>query len=57
MVHGIIRRHAGEIDVTSKPGDGSTFRIFLPRDNAAAPAARPAVAGDVAPAAHPAGGG
>jgi CheY-like chemotaxis protein len=41
MVHGIIRRHAGELEVTSKPGSGSTFRIFLPRDNALAEVARP----------------
>jgi CheY-like chemotaxis protein len=41
MVHGIIRRHAGELDVTSQLGAGSTFRIFLPRDNAGAQAALP----------------
>jgi CheY-like chemotaxis protein len=41
MVHGIIRRHAGEIDVISQPGDGATFRIFLPRENTTAQAARP----------------
>ncbi len=41
MVHGIIRRHAGEMEITSSPGAGSTFRIFLPRDNAGAPAALP----------------
>jgi CheY-like chemotaxis protein len=41
MVHGIIRRHAGELDVTSQLGAGSTFRIFLPRANAATQAARP----------------
>jgi len=41
MVHGIIRRHAGELDVTSRPGAGSTFRVFLPRDNALAVAAKP----------------
>jgi CheY-like chemotaxis protein len=39
MVHGIIRRHAGFLNVTSTPGEGSTFHIFLPRDNVAAPAA------------------
>jgi signal transduction histidine kinase len=29
-VHGIIRQHAGFIGVTSAPGCGSTFHIFLP---------------------------
>jgi len=41
MVHGIVRRHAGEIEVASKPGEGSVFRLLLPRDNAGAQAARP----------------
>jgi CheY-like chemotaxis protein len=40
-VHGIVRRHAGELEVTSQPGAGSTFRISLPRDNAGAQAAKP----------------
>jgi CheY-like chemotaxis protein len=39
-VRGIIRRHAGELEVVSRPGAGSTFRILLPRDNTLAPAAR-----------------
>ena len=41
MVHGIVRRHAGEIEIASQPGEGATFRILLPRENAAAQAARP----------------
>ncbi len=40
MVHGIVRRHAGEIEVSSQPGQGATFRIYLPRDNAGAEAAQ-----------------
>jgi CheY-like chemotaxis protein len=33
MVHGIVRRHAGAIDVVSQPGNGASFRIFLPHKN------------------------
>lgn len=31
VVHGIVRRHDGEIQLTSEPGKGTKFRIFLPR--------------------------
>jgi two-component system, cell cycle sensor histidine kinase and response regulator CckA len=30
-VYGIVRDHGGYLKVSSKPGRGSTFRIFLPR--------------------------
>jgi signal transduction histidine kinase/CheY-like chemotaxis protein len=35
VVHGIIENHGGEITVTSQPGRGTTFSIFLPRADAA----------------------
>lgn len=30
VVHGIVNAHGGMIDVTSKPGEGASFHIFLP---------------------------
>ncbi|HJX63555.1 MAG TPA: ATP-binding protein [Polyangia bacterium] len=31
IVHGIIERHGGQIDVDSKPGQGTTFTVSFPR--------------------------
>ena len=31
MVHGILTQSGGGIDVESRPGQGATFRVFLPR--------------------------
>jgi two-component system cell cycle sensor histidine kinase/response regulator CckA len=48
MVYGIVKNHAGAIQVSSRPGCGSTFTVYLPLERsaevreAAAPAQAPA---------------
>ncbi len=39
VVYGIVRRHDGRIDVESRPGQGTTFTITLPRRSPGSPAA------------------
>lgn len=31
IVHGVVKEHEGYIDVTSKPGGGTTFTLYFPR--------------------------
>ncbi len=41
-VSGIVRSHRGALEVSSVPGQGTTFRIYLPAAAAAQPEPRPA---------------
>ncbi len=52
QVFGIVRQHGGYVDLSSRAGEGTTVRVFLPRLRQ-----REAAAPDVAPASLPRGGG
>jgi signal transduction histidine kinase/CheY-like chemotaxis protein len=37
MVHGFVRQSGGHLDIRSEPDNGTTVRLYLPRDGTAAP--------------------
>lgn len=46
IVHAVVTAHGGRVNVTSAPGDGSTFRLELPRAPASVRKARSAARAD-----------
>ena len=48
QVHGIVKQHAGYIDVTSAPGSGTTFEIFFPCHDVTSSAAEEETESDLA---------
>jgi signal transduction histidine kinase/CheY-like chemotaxis protein len=39
-VYSIVRRHGGHVEVSSRPGEGASFKVWLPAAKGAAPPAR-----------------
>jgi signal transduction histidine kinase/ActR/RegA family two-component response regulator len=53
VVHGIIEKHEGAVEVDSRPGQGSSFSVYLPTASAATPRAAPAASpADSSPRTH-----
>ena len=49
MVYGVVRQSGGYVRVESKPGEGSTFRIYVPAVAESTPAVNPVESAGVPP--------